>query len=60
MADADRAEGLETEIAAATLVALGGTRAQGFLFAKPCPAWDLESVLDHGIPNLGEKAPDGR
>jgi len=38
------AEGLETEIAAATLVALGGTRAQGFLFAKPCPAWEMISA----------------
>jgi len=54
------AEGVETEIAAATLVELGGTRAQGFLFAKPCPAWDIESVLDHGIPTFGEKGPDIR
>jgi len=56
---------VETEIAAATLVALGCTRAQGFLFAKPCPAWDIESVLDHGIPKFAEKSqttadmPDG-
>ena len=54
------AEGVETEIAAATLVELGGTRAQGFLFAKPCPAWEIESVLDHGIPTFGEKGPDIR
>ena len=51
------AEGVETEIAAATLVALGCTRAQGFLFAKPCPAWEIESVLDHGIPTFSEKGP---
>ena len=54
------AEGVETEIAAATLVALGCTRAQGFLFAKPSPAWDIESVLDHGIAKFREKVPDSR
>lgn len=47
------AEGVETELAAATLVALGCNRAQGFLFAKPCPAWEIESILDHGIPEFG-------
>ena len=51
------AEGVETEIAAATLVALGCTRAQGFLFAKPGPAWEIESVLDHGIPTFGGQVP---
>jgi diguanylate cyclase (GGDEF)-like protein len=51
------AEGVETEIAAATLVALGCSRAQGFLFAKPGPAWEIESVLDRGIPKFGEKRP---
>ena len=51
------AEGVETEIAAATLVALGCTRAQGFLFAKPCPACEIESVLEHGIPTFGKHVP---
>lgn len=49
------AEGVETEIAAATLVALGCTRAQGFLIAKPCPAWEIESILQHGTSTFGNK-----
>ncbi len=40
------AEGVETEIAAATLVALGCKRAQGFLYAKPCGPEELENVLE--------------
>ena len=40
------AEGVETEIAAATLVALGCERAQGFLYAKPCGVSELESYLE--------------
>jgi len=40
------AEGVETEVAAATLIALGCTRAQGFLYAKPCPAQELDTILD--------------
>src|ERR1700712_5025834 len=40
------AEGVETELAAATLVALGCTRAQGFLYAKPCSADELENILE--------------
>ena len=39
------AEGVETELAAATLVALGCNRAQGFLYAKPCDADEMDSVL---------------
>jgi diguanylate cyclase (GGDEF)-like protein len=39
------AEGVETEIAAATLIALGCTRAQGFLFAEPLLVPDIETVL---------------
>jgi len=39
------AEGVETEIAAATLIALGSVHAQGFLFGEPCPAADLELIL---------------
>ena len=39
------AEGVETEIAAATLIALGCVHAQGFLFREPCTAEDLELIL---------------
>ena len=46
------AEGVETEVAARTLMALGCTRAQGFLFAKPCPPWDIESVLGSMMPSF--------
>jgi len=46
------AEGVETEVAATTLMALGCTRAQGFLFAKPCPPWDIESVLGSMMPSF--------
>lgn len=51
------AEGVETEVAATTLMALGCTRAQGFLFAKPCPAWEIESVLGSRIPSFDTNAP---
>jgi diguanylate cyclase (GGDEF)-like protein len=51
------AEGVETEVAATTLLALGCTRAQGFLFAKPCPAWEMESVLAKGMPSVAAVAP---
>ena len=40
------AEGVETEVAAATLIALGCVHAQGFLYAKPCPAQELETILE--------------
>jgi EAL domain-containing protein (putative c-di-GMP-specific phosphodiesterase class I) len=40
------AEGVETEVAAATLIALGCVRAQGFLFAKPCLTQEFESMLE--------------
>jgi EAL domain-containing protein (putative c-di-GMP-specific phosphodiesterase class I) len=40
------AEGVETELAATTLIALGCVDAQGFLYGKPCPADEFESVLD--------------
>jgi diguanylate cyclase (GGDEF)-like protein len=39
------AEGIETEIAATTLIALGCQYAQGFLYAKPLPANELETML---------------
>ena len=42
------AEGVETEVAAATLIALGCNRVQGFLYAKPCPAQELDAVLEAG------------
>jgi EAL domain-containing protein (putative c-di-GMP-specific phosphodiesterase class I) len=37
---------VETEVAAATLIALGCVRAQGFLFAKPCLTQEFESMLE--------------
>ncbi len=40
------AEGVETEVAAATLIALGCAKGQGFLYAKPCVATDLEAILE--------------
>jgi len=51
------AEGVETDVAAATLVALGCTRVQGFLFAKPSPAWEIESILGSRMPSLDTIAP---
>jgi EAL domain-containing protein (putative c-di-GMP-specific phosphodiesterase class I) len=42
------AEGVETEIAAAILVELGCTHAQGFLFAGPRPPADIELMLAAG------------
>jgi EAL domain-containing protein (putative c-di-GMP-specific phosphodiesterase class I) len=41
------AEGVETTLAATTLLDLGCTRAQGFLFAKPLTAQDAEWALEH-------------
>lgn len=43
------AEGVETEIAASTLVNLGCTHAQGFLFSGPRPSADIEQMLVSGI-----------
>ena len=40
------AEGVETRLAAATLLELGCTRAQGFLFAKPLTAQDADWTLE--------------
>ncbi|GGL91930.1 putative bifunctional diguanylate cyclase/phosphodiesterase [Nakamurella endophytica] len=42
------AEGVETKLAAASLLALGCTRAQGFLYAKPCGAEELGEILAMG------------
>ncbi len=44
------AEGVETRLAATTLLKLGCTRAQGFLFAKPLTAQDAEWVLEREHP----------
>ena len=44
------AEGVETRLAAATLLELGCTRAQGFLFAKPLTAQEAEWVLERELP----------
>ncbi len=41
------AEGVETEIAAATLMELGCVRAQGFLYAEPGPADQINRILAH-------------
>ena len=43
------AEGVETEIAASTLVDLGCTRAQGFLFAGPRPPAEIEQMIQTGV-----------
>jgi EAL domain-containing protein (putative c-di-GMP-specific phosphodiesterase class I) len=40
------AEGVETEVAAATLMALGCIRAQGYLYAKPCLPLEIETMLE--------------
>lgn len=42
------AEGVETEIAATTLVEMGCTHAQGFLFSGPRPPADIERILAAG------------
>jgi EAL domain-containing protein (putative c-di-GMP-specific phosphodiesterase class I) len=39
------AEGVETEAEAATLLGLGYTAAQGYLFARPMPIEDLSARL---------------
>ncbi len=45
------AEGVETTLAATTLLELGCTRAQGYLFAKPLTTQDAEWALEHENPN---------
>ena len=42
------AEGVETQTARYTLIELGCTRAQGYLFSKPVPAHDALTLL-HGV-----------
>jgi diguanylate cyclase (GGDEF)-like protein len=39
------AEGVETEVASATLVALGCVRAQGFLYSKPVEPVEIEMMI---------------
>ena len=47
------AEGVETRLAAHTLIELGCVRAQGYLFSQPLPAADLHKVLLHGYIATG-------
>jgi EAL domain-containing protein (putative c-di-GMP-specific phosphodiesterase class I) len=54
------AEGIETPADLHALVALGGTRAQGFLLGDPAPACDLEMVLTAGGIDLGALAEGAR
>lgn len=49
------AEGVETEEQFATLTALGCHDVQGFLFDRPCPAAQVESILDR--LNTGDPGP---
>ncbi|MEU7631485.1 bifunctional diguanylate cyclase/phosphodiesterase [Nocardia sp. NPDC049220] len=58
------AEGVETAVAARTLVGLGCYRAQGFLIARPMPAEQVEShlaagkiPLDLDLPRAGRGLP---
>jgi EAL domain-containing protein (putative c-di-GMP-specific phosphodiesterase class I) len=44
------AEGVETRSQAEALRDLGCRRAQGFLFAKPLPAEEVERLLTDGLP----------
>jgi diguanylate cyclase (GGDEF)-like protein/PAS domain S-box-containing protein len=44
------AEGVETEAEASTLVDIGYSVAQGFLFAKPLPIEDFTRLLRTGLP----------
>jgi len=41
------AEGVETDIQRTALLALGCRRGQGYHFARPMPATDIEALLDH-------------
>ena len=45
------AEGVETEIAAQTLLTLGCHQAQGYLFSPPLPAAQLRELLTAGHPD---------
>ncbi|MDP9344687.1 MAG: amino acid permease [Actinomycetota bacterium] len=52
------AEGIETEQQADRLRSLGCERGQGYLFARPMPAGDIDALLDRSLPAVA--APDGR
>jgi diguanylate cyclase (GGDEF)-like protein/PAS domain S-box-containing protein len=41
------AEGVETRLQQNSLLSLGCSRAQGYLFSRPVPAKEAEAVLDH-------------
>jgi EAL domain-containing protein (putative c-di-GMP-specific phosphodiesterase class I) len=46
------AEGVETELQRESLLVLGCTRAQGYLFGHPVAAHDAETALDHAAEIL--------
>jgi EAL domain-containing protein (putative c-di-GMP-specific phosphodiesterase class I) len=47
------AEGVETEVARSTLLGLGCTSAQGYLFSRPVPAEEISALLGlTGAPGL--------
>ena len=46
------AEGIETEVQLETLLALGCSFGQGFLFARPMTSDDAASALKNGLPHL--------
>ncbi|MFG1925471.1 putative bifunctional diguanylate cyclase/phosphodiesterase [Cryptosporangium sp. NPDC048952] len=56
------AEGIETAAQAAELQALGCAVGQGYLFARPATATDLEEMITGRSPGTGNRptAPDGR
>ena len=54
------AEGVETRRQADELRAMGCRRAQGFFFARPLPAGELEKILDGPFPSSRRKELDRR
>jgi EAL domain-containing protein (putative c-di-GMP-specific phosphodiesterase class I) len=51
------AEGVETEAEASTLVDLGYSVAQGFLFAQPLPIEGFTRLLHAGLPSAAHPEP---
>jgi Amt family ammonium transporter len=51
------AEGVETEAEASTLVDIGYSVAQGFLFAQPLPIEDFTRLLRLGLPGAAHLQP---
>jgi diguanylate cyclase (GGDEF)-like protein/PAS domain S-box-containing protein len=47
------AEGVETDLQRSALVDLGCGKAQGYLFARPMPAFELETLLDQELARSG-------